>query len=156
MLFKFETIDMKTHSEICFEFRKDSYFLSFESYAGFEAEMRNYNDRMQHRIRLLPQGNCHLWLDDQIIGQTEMKLIEETDVGYVSFLYLTPEYRNQGLGKLLHQHAVEVFSGLGKSTLQLSVSRSNKHALSFYEKHGWVNSGPRAGKEHMFLMTYAL
>jgi len=95
-------------------------------------------------------------MQDKIIGQTEMKLVSDTDVGYVSLLYLAPEYRGKGLGELLHNHAVKVFSALGKSTIQLSVSKSNRQAISFYAKHGWRNLGPRPEKEQMFLMNYDL
>ena len=118
--------------------------------------MQNYEKHTQHRFKRLPQGNCQLWFDDKIIDQSEMKTVDDANVGYVSLLYLIPEYRDQGVGKLLHRHAVEVFSELGKSSLQLNVSNSNKQPLSFYTNQGWVNLGPRPGKEHMFLMTYAL
>ena len=153
---RFETIDMERNFETCIKFRRDSYFVSFGTYSGFESEMCSYEERMNDRLKYLPQGNCHLWSQDKIIGQTEMKLTDNPNVGYVSLLYLTPAFRAQGFGELLHRHAVEVFSKLGKSELQLSVSNSNLHALSFYNKHGWQNLGPRPGKEQVFLMSYAL
>jgi len=150
---RFEVINLERDFETCTRFRRDSYFISFGSYSEFESESNSYKDRMTERLGYLPQGNCHLWFQDRIIGQTEMKLVADADVGYISLLYLVPEQRGKGLGELLHKHAIKVFSALGKSTIQLSVSKSNRQALSFYAKHGWRNLGPRPDKETMFLMS---
>lgn len=156
MEYRFDVIDLEKNFSTCWKFRRDSYYVSFGSYDGFEADMVSYEDRMKTRIGSLPEGNCHLWFQDEIIGQTEMKLVEDAMVGYVSFLYLVPEFRNMGLGALLQNRAVGVFSALGKNILKLSVSSTNESALSFYEKHGWRKLGPRRGKEHMSMMSYAL
>ena len=153
---RFETINIQRDLETCIQFRRDSYFVSFGTYSGFEADMHSYSERMQDRLKLLPHGNCHLWIKDEIIGQTEMKLVDSPNIGYVSLLYIIPEFRGQGFGEVLLRHAVEVFSKLNKSELQLSVSNSNQQALSFYNKHGWQNLGARPGKEQMLLMSYAL
>ena len=154
--FHLRTVDLDKHFETCMEFRRDSYFTSFGTHSGFEPEMRNYRERMENRIYLLPEGNCHLWHDHRIIGQCEMKLIEASDVGYISLFYLIPEYRHQGIGRLLHEHAIKVFTELGKRSLQLSVSMSNFQALTFYKKHGWHNSGLHPSKKNRFLMAYPL
>ena len=156
MQHRFKTIDIERDFETCIKFRRDSYFVSFGTYSGFESEMRTYKNRMIDRIDHLPQGNCHLWSKNKIIGQTEMKLVDDLNVGYVNLLYLIPEYRAQGFGELLHKQAVKVFSELDKKTLHLSVSNSNKQALSFYSKHGWSNLGPRPDKDQVFLMSYVL
>ncbi len=156
MDYRFDVINLDKDIETCLEFRKDSYFISFGTYDGFESEMSSYKDRMADRIAYLPQGNCHLWHQGKIIGQTEMKFVADPNIEYVSLLYLVSEYRAQGIGALLQMHAIKVFSALGRGVLQLSVSNTNKQALAFYAKHGWSNLGPRPGKEEMFLMRYAL
>ena len=152
----FKTIDLASDFDTCFAFRKDSYFVSFGTYDGFEVDMSNYKERMAERISYLPHGNCHLWHEGEIIGQTEMKFVDDADIGYVSLLYLKPEFRNQGLGKLLQQRAVEVFSTLGKKSIQLSVSCTNLPALAFYTKHGWENIGARPDKDNVYLMRFPL
>lgn len=153
---EFKTIDLTRNLDDCLRFRRDSYIVSFGGDEGFEASMTNYVQRMRERIAYLPRGNCHLWEEGRIIGQTEMKFVEDPDVGYVSLLYLESAYRGQGYGKMLHQRAVEVFSALGKKHMKLSVSQSNQRALAFYFKHGWKSLGPRPGKEHVELMSFEL
>jgi len=152
----FDTINLERDIDTCIRFRRDSYFISFNTYEGFELSMRGYKSRMKDRIGYLPDGNCHLWDRDAIVGQTEMKFVEAPSVGYVSLLYLIKDYRSKGLGKLLHDRAIKVFTELGKSSIKLSVSISNERALSFYAKHGWKNLGPRPGKEEVYLMQYDL
>jgi len=154
--YRFEVINLERDFQTCTRFRRDSCFVSFGSYSEFESEEHSYKERMTERLDYLPEGNCHLWVQDKIIGQTEMKLVPDTGIGYVSLLYLVPEFRGKGLGELLHKHAIKVFSVLEKSTIQLSVSKSNRQALSFYVKHGWRNLGPRRDKKQMFLMSYDL
>ena len=156
MQHRFEVVNLERNFETCIKFRRDTYLVSFGSYSEFESEEDSYKERMTERLNYLPEGNCHLLVQDKIIGQTEMKLLPDTEIGYVSLLYLAPEYRGKGLGELLHKHAIKVFSALEKSTIQLSVSKSNRQALAFYAKHGWRNLGPRPDKKQMFLMSYAL
>jgi len=83
MQHRFKTIDIERDLETCIKFRRDSYFVSFGTYSGFELEMRTYKDRMIDKVDHLPQGNCHLWRKTKIIGQTEMKLVDDLNVGYV-------------------------------------------------------------------------
>ena len=156
MSYQFRRINLERDLETCIAFRRDSYTLSFGSLDGFESDMLNYESRMRAREQDVPEGNCHLWLAGRIVGQTEMKLVDDPDVGYVSLFYLAKEFRSQGLGNLLHDRAVETFAALDKSTLWLSVSRTNQHANRFYEKQGWTSRGPRPGKESVERMSFAL
>ncbi|MFR4757574.1 MAG: GNAT family N-acetyltransferase [Evtepia gabavorous] len=65
--------------------------------------------------------------------------------GYVSFLYLTPEQRHNGVGVQLIGKAVSLYRPLGRERLQLSCSEANQPALSFYEKYGFRRTGATAG-----------
>jgi ribosomal protein S18 acetylase RimI-like enzyme len=49
-------------------------------------------------------------------------------------------------------HLSEQFSLIGKTRLQLSVSKSNKPAQVFYQKTGWVIVGERADKPYMLIL----
>ncbi len=154
--YRLAPIDIEANYDNCLTFRRDSYAQSFGNTSGLEADMRDYRQRLMDKLQQLPQGNCHLWYNHQIIGQTEMKLLADPNIGYVSLFYLIPEYRAQGIGRLLHEHAVKVFQELGKTTIQLSVGQSNDAALAFYAKHGWENLGTHPGKAGRFLMGYCL
>lgn len=65
--------------------------------------------------------------------------------GYVSFLYLTPEQRHNGVGVQLIGKAVSLYRPRGREELQLACSEANQPALSFYEKYGFRRTGTSAG-----------
>lgn len=156
MSIEFKTINLENDLETCIQFRRDSYLVSFGKLEGFDDFMKPYEKRMRERIAYFPQGNCHLWRSGEIIGQTEMKFIDDPDIGYVSLFYLLPEVRGMGYGKDLHLRAVQEFSKIGKKRLNLSVSPDNHRAVAYYAKMGWTNPGPRPGREHVLLLSYQL
>jgi len=158
--YRIETIDL-IDSEICAQFRRDMYVASFDSEVGLEEEMGEdnalYLEQLRARIAQLPEGNAHLWHADRIVGQIEMRLIEEEPhIAYVSLFYVVPECRGQGLGRRLHEHAAEVSRHRGKRAMRMSVSLANVPAIMFYRKLGWVMAGARPNKEPMAIMEFSL
>jgi ribosomal protein S18 acetylase RimI-like enzyme len=152
-------IDLARHAAECIAFRRDAYVASFGTREGLEEEMgrdnARYLERLATRIAQLPEGNSHLWDGERIVGQTEMRLVDgEAEVGYVNLFYLLPEFRGRGLGRTLHQHAVDVFARIGRRTLRLSVSTRNAAAIAFYRKLGWVAVGTRPNRETMEIMEF--
>ena len=153
-------IDLSRHEDTCAAFRRDMYVASFGTSDGLDEEMGAdnalYLQQLRERVAQLPEGNSHLWEGERIVGQTEMRLDEEPGVGYVSLFYLAPEARGQGLGKLLHEHAVNVFKARGMKKARLSVASRNKEAIAFYRKLGWVSAGTRPHRHPMERMELAL
>jgi RimJ/RimL family protein N-acetyltransferase len=153
-------IDLARDSAACIAFRRDSFFESFGTHDGVEAEMGAdgglYLEKLGKRMSEVPEGNSHLWHGDRIIGQTEMRLSDEPGMGYVNLFYLVPEWRGKGLGRLLHEHAVQVFAARGLRGIRLSVSHTNEHAMRFYRRLGWKRVGFRANKETMEILELAL
>ena len=152
-------IELTRHAAECVAFRRDAYLASFGTPEGLEEEMgadnARYLESLAARIAQVPEGNSHLWDAERIVGQTEMRLVEgEAGVGYVNLFYLLPEFRGRGLGRKLHQHAVDVFARLGRRTLRLSVSTQNEAAIAFYRKLGWVTVGTRPNRETMEIMEF--
>jgi len=157
--FRIAPIDLARHAAACVAFRRDAYVSSFGTPEGIEEEMgadnARYLGRLAARIAELPAGNAHLWHGERVVGQTEMRFVkEDAAVGYVNLFYVMPEFRGRGLGRRLHQHAVEVFAPLGRRTLRLSVSTRNPGAISFYRKLGWVTVGTRPHRESMEIMEF--
>ena len=157
--FKIQPIDLARHAADCIAFRRDAYVASFGSPEGIEEEMgadnARYLESLRARIAQVPEGNAHLWHDERIVGQTEMRFIAgDASVGYVNLFYLLPEFRGQGLGRVLHEHAVAVFTRLGRRTLRLSVSTQNTAAIAVYRKLGWVTTGTRPNREPMEIMEF--
>jgi ribosomal protein S18 acetylase RimI-like enzyme len=158
---RFAPIDLARDLGTCVAFRRDSFVASFGSAEGIDAEMGADNSRyvaqLRGRIEQVPEGNSHLWIASRIVGQTEMRLVDgEDDVGYVNLFYIAPHARGRGLGRRLHDHAVEVFLSRGKKRLRLSVSVQNTNAIAFYRRLGWTQVGTRPNREPMAILEFAL
>ena len=155
-------IDLARDVQACIDFRRDMYVTSFGTTQGLEAEMGEgngtYLEALRGKIAQLPEGNVHLWEDGRIVGQAEMRFIDESpDVGYVSLIYLVPRRRGRGLARLLHDHAATVFRARGMRFMRLSVCHSNGRAIASYRKLGWTAAGERAHPMRpMLVMEFAL
>ena len=57
--------------------------------------------------------------------------------GWVSLLYLRPDYRGKGYGVQLLGRAVAKYESLGRKAIRLHVAEENAHARAFYEKYGF-------------------
>ena len=57
--------------------------------------------------------------------------------GWISLLYLAPEYRGRGLGVQLLGRAVVKYRRLGRRALRLQAAEDNAAAISFYRKYGF-------------------
>ena len=157
--YRMEPIDLARHSADCIAFRRDAFVASFGTPEGVEEEMGAGNERylesLRARIAQVPEGNAHLWHGERIVGQAEMRFVDdEAGVGYVNLFYLLPEFRGRGLGRMLHEHAVAVFGRRGRRTLRLSVSTQNAAAIAFYRKLGWVTVGTRPNREPMEILEF--
>ena len=75
--YRFETIDL-LDAGTCVDFRRDMYVTSFATDEGLEREMgvdnAVYLRELRRRIAEFPEGNAHVWHDDRIVGQLEMRL----------------------------------------------------------------------------------
>ena len=159
--YRIELINAARDGALCAAFRRAMYFASFGTNEGLDEEMGDndalYLEQLREKIAEVPEGNVHLWSGERIVGQAEVRLVEgEPGVGYVSLFFVVPECRGQGLGRVLHEHAVEVFRRRGMHTLRLSVSEANAPALAFYRALGWRAAGMRPNKRPMAIMEYPL
>lgn len=68
--------------------------------------------------------------------------IEEAEVLNLS---VAPGSRRKGTGGALLQAAVEEFEARGVNRVYLEVRESNEAGIAFYEKHGFLKVGCRAG-----------
>ena len=70
---------------------------------------------------------------------------QEAHEAYISFLYLAPEERDNGVGIQLIGKAVSLSRPLDYDKLGLVCSQQNAHALAFYQKYGFHAIGTEAG-----------
>lgn len=154
--YRIAPIDWKD-ADACIRMRREMYVASFGSEDGLEEEMGPgnalYLEQLRAKIAQLPQGNVHLWRDGGIVGQLEMRLLEgEDDVAYLSLIHVAREWRGHGLGKRLHDYALQVSRDLGKRAMRLSVSQRNAAAMHFYRRLGWAVAGTRPNRLPMVIM----
>ncbi|MFC7365037.1 MULTISPECIES: GNAT family N-acetyltransferase [Bhargavaea] len=65
----------------------------------------------------------------------------------VERIYISGRFQNQGLGKMLFGHALDLAREEGKTKVWLGVWEENEKAIAFYEKLGFIRAG-----EHTFFM----
>ena len=158
--YRFETIDL-LDADTCVRFHRDMYVTSFGTTEGLDREMgvenAVYLRELRRRIAEFPEGNAHVWHDSEIVGQLEMRrVLHEPHVGYVSLVYVVPDYRRRGVGRLIHEHAAAVCRERGMRLMRLSVATSNVHAMVFYRRLGWQVVGQRPNVLPMAIMEFAL
>lgn len=142
----FAPVNLEETKALCIQFRVDSFVISFGDDKNFYGEDGKGEERylrfLQDKIAIDPYTVVHLFHDKTIIGQIELgRLKTDSSIGYVNLFYLIPSYRGQGLGSHLEDYAVSYFKKLGLSKIMLSVSPTNKAAIAFYQKHGWIDIG---------------
>ncbi len=76
---------------------------------------------------------------DEAVGLIDLDTAhgEHAGFGWISFLYLKPEYRFQGYGVQLLGRAVAKYSALGRRALRLHVAEGNAPAVAFYRRFGF-------------------
>ena len=72
--------------------------------------------------------------------------------GWLSLLYLRPEYRGRGLGVQALGRAVSKFEEMGRTALRLHVSEDNTTALAFYRRWGFEELSRAPGARCQLLL----
>ena len=80
-----------------------------------------------------------LYYKDEPAGLVDLDTARGAHAGYgwISFLYLKPEYRGRGCGVQLIGRAIFLYDKLGRHSLRLHVAEDNKAAVDFYQKNGF-------------------
>ena len=86
-------------------------------------------------------------LGDRLAGLLQLDLDRwaEEGVGYIPFVYMTPEFRRRGLGVQLIGQAVSTCRPLGRDRLRLRCAPENGVAQRFYQKYGFVKLDETTG-----------
>lgn len=77
--------------------------------------------------------------------------------GWISFLYLKPEFRGKGYGIQALARAIMLYKQLDRRSVRLTVAASNTAAVRFYEKYGFRILSSEPGAEGpLYLMEKSL
>jgi hypothetical protein len=115
----FRTINVDDDAEICIRFRADSFVESFGSADRFfrvDGEKGgSYLEGLRGRNRDWPGSCVHAWLDDEIVGQIEVRREQgHSNRAHVLQYYLRADLRGLGLGEQLdHARSRTQFRYLG-------------------------------------------
>ncbi|MBM6664649.1 GNAT family N-acetyltransferase [Flavonifractor plautii] len=84
---------------------------------------------------------------DEVAGvlQLDLARFADQEIGYIPFVYMTPQHRKRGLGVQLIGQAVSVFRPLGRTRLRLRCAPENAVAQRFYKKYGFEKVGEEQG-----------
>ena len=106
-----------------------------------------YLTSARKHLKKAPDSIVKLFLEEELAGLLEMdpERGAEQKKGWISLLYLRPEFRNRGLGIQLLGRAVLYFRTRGRDGVRLHVSADNEAALAFYRKHGFQIIGMKKG-----------
>jgi ribosomal protein S18 acetylase RimI-like enzyme len=155
----FKPIDFDAHSQVCIAFRRDTFISGF-GWDGFLAKEgangEKYLERLRMHSSLFPDGNVHAWNNGEIVGQLEMRILDNPRRGHVSLFYLAQHLRGSGAGDDLQRYAMRFMRSTGVDLVQLNVSPTNTRALHYYRKHGWKDLGPSPGRDDVHLMQHAV
>lgn len=145
----------------CIAFRRDMYLTAFGTEEGLEETMglggTRYVAQLRAQLDAFPEGNVHAWHEGRIVGQLEMRLLDEDpNVAYISLIYTHPASRGLGIGRLLEGHAAAASKARGLARMRLSVAVTNEGAIAFYRRLGWEAVGARPNVRPMAIMERAL
>lgn len=127
--------DYYTH---CYE---DTWVSAHGSTQGFSP--RGYLENAAMHYLSDKEAVLRFYDGEESVGLMDMDTARyaEEGIGWISLIYLRPDYRNQGYGVQLLARAIKKYSDLGRTRLQLNVAEGNKAALAFYKKQGFEETG---------------
>jgi len=84
---------------------------------------------------------------DQSAGILELPTLRQAEegAGWISFLYLFPEFRSRSMGVQLVGQAVSVYRAMGRKKLCLRCAPDNLPAQKLYERCGFRKTGSEPG-----------
>jgi GNAT superfamily N-acetyltransferase len=144
----FAPIDLEAHGELCVRFKKETFLLSYGStdpfHEVYDGDPENYLAWLREGLAHDPNSRVHVWNRSTLVGQCELsEQARFPQCGYVHLYYLVPEFRGLGLGAQIDAYATQFFTYRNVGRARLSVGLSNRRAISFYSRNGWVPLGQR-------------
>ena len=127
----------------CYE---DSWRAAHGTLAGFEPE--DYLLAAIEHAKADPGAVLRFLDGEKPVGLVDMDPLRGAHAGYgwLSLIYLRPEYRGQGMGIQLLGRVIMHYRGLGRRTLRLYAAEDNRAALAFYRRWGFTVLGEERGR----------
>lgn len=141
----YEPLDPVTEGEFLRECHREAWLTIHGTLDGFDGDFALEQARRQHAEH--PGALWRAMLGDEPAGvlQLDMSNGAARGIGHISFLYILPKFRGQGMGVQLIGQAVAQYRPLGRDKLGLCCAPENTAAQGFYKKYGFQKIGETAG-----------
>lgn len=115
---------------------------------------RDYLDAALRHHRECPGSVLRMYRRETPVGLVDIDPARGRSAGYgwLSLLYLQPEFRDQGYGIQLLARAYEFCRRQGRGALRLHAAESNAMALSFYRREGFRELSRESGSRGDLLL----
>ena len=156
-LLRDEHIDPRKHRDFYLSCYRDAWLAAHGDLDGFDPEIY-YACAVEHYLHD-PASVTAIYDEDKPVGllDLDMQRGAHAAYGWLSLIYLRPEYRCRGLGIQLLGRALVRYELAGRRSLRLSVSEDNTAALAFYRKWGFRELSYQSGaKTRLLLMERTL
>lgn len=131
------SIDPQEHERFYKACYEDAWLSAHGNLAGYAGQA--YFDSALSHFRHDPEAVCVIYDGEEPAGLIDLDTQRGVHAGYgwISLLYLRPEYRGRGLGVQLLARAMFKYEAMGRGALRLHVSEDNAPALAFYRRWGF-------------------
>ncbi len=133
----FEPLRFPDDEELYLDCYEDTWLQSHGSLKGYVPAL--YHTSARKHLEENPQLLVKMLRGGEFAGIIELDTQHglAQNAGWISLIYVRPDYRERRLGVQLLGHAVSLFRALGREKLGLHVSQTNETAIAFYEHHGF-------------------
>lgn len=132
-----EPLDPRQDGALYTDCYADAWVASHGSRAGFVSSP--YLTSAMEHYRADPRSVLKIYSGSDFAGVLDMDVNRgrHANYGWITLLYLRPEFRGKNLGVQLLGRAVCHFEDMGRSAVRLHAASDNKAALAFYAKNGF-------------------
>ena len=147
-----ETLDPRRDREEYCACYRDAWLAAHGDLRGFYPEP--YWKAAREHLRLDPDSVLVLLDGDKPVGLVDLDPLRasEEGCGWLSLLYLVPEYRGKGYGIQALGRAVVGFRTQGRRALRLLAAEDNAAACAFYRREGFSCVGEEEGSHGRLLL----
>lgn len=119
----------------------DSWRFAHGSERGFVPNI--YLSSARGHARNAPESLMKVMSGDDFAGIIELdqERGKRDGIGWISLLYLCPQYRSRGLGVQLIGYAAAYYEKRGREALRLHAAVTNETAVGFYRHYGFTELG---------------
>lgn len=132
---RFDPLTDQRYYEKCYA---DAWMAAHGNLKNYSPEI--YLDAARRHHRANPDAVLKVFQEDEPVGLVDLDPEREANrgVGWISLLYLKPEYRNRGYGIQLLGRAIFFYKKLGRTCLRLQTAEENAIARAFYRREGFA------------------